>query len=164
MPHSVLPLGVLAPHLPFPRIPDAIPPDLDEGADMQVGAVPFRWRRGELRMLLVTSRTTRRWIVPKGGQMRGLTDRQTAAMEAREEAGVEGYVFPKPLGTYLHTSHDGTRPVRLFALEVLRQRPKWPEKHQRERRWVSLAEAQALVEPPLAALLARLPEVVGVAR
>lgn len=96
--------------------------------------------------------------------MRGLTERQAAAVEAREEAGVEGYVFQKPLGTYLHTSHDGTRPVRLYALEVLRQKAKWPERHQRERRWLSLSEALAVVEPPLGALLMRLPEVVGVAR
>lgn len=157
---------MLAPHLPFPRLPDIDPPDVDEGggAEVQVGAVPFRWRGGQLRVLLVTSRTTKQWICPKGGRMRGLTDRQAAAVEVREEAGVEGYVFPTPLGLYLHRSHDGTRPVLLFALEVLRVRKKWQERGQRQRRWMPLAEAIETVDPALGAVLARLPVALATAR
>lgn len=151
---------VLAPRLPLPRIPHDAPPDLDEAAG-QVGAVPFRWRKGQLRVLLVTSRTTKRWIVPKGGRMQGLTDRQAAAIEAREEAGVEGYVYPAPLGTYAHASHDGTRAVTLYPMEVLRVKDAWPEMKQRRRKWMPLAEALAAADAPLAAVLARLPGVVA---
>lgn len=152
---SYLP-DVLAPRLPIPHIPDAVPPD-ELGAGEQVGAVPFRWRKGELRVLLVTSRTTKRWICPKGGRMRGLTDRQAAAIEAREEAGVEGYVYPTPLGRYAHVSHDGVRPVVLYPLEVLRTKDKWPEMKQRRRKWMSLPEAVGLADPGLAVVLAHLP-------
>lgn len=93
--------------------------------------------------------------------MKGLTDRQAAAIEAREEAGVEGYVHPRPLGVYTHTSHDGTRPVLLFALEVLRTKDAWPEMKQRRRQWMSLAEALDVADPALAAVIARLPGLVA---
>src|SRR5438270_65110 len=70
---------------------------------VQYGALP--WRRtpdGALEVLLITTRGTRRWIVPKGWADDGLDPREAAAIEAYEEAGVLGDVNGEPLGMLVH--------------------------------------------------------------
>ena len=132
------------------------------GEAHQVGALPWRRRfSGALEVMLVTSRETKRWVVPKGWPMTGLSDAEAAAIEAWEEAGVKGLIAPAPIGgfSYLKRMKDGSdRPcrVKLYPLEVTTDRPDWPEAGQRDRRWVSPQEAAGLVaEPELAALLRR---------
>ena len=127
-------------------------------SDLQSGAVPFRWKDGQLDVLLTTSRNKRRWILPKGNIPEGFTPRASAVKEAFEETGVRGYLFPRPLGTYTHRSKEGTRPVVLFPMEVLRIETKWPEKGERRRKWFRLEDAVARVKPPeLKAMLRALP-------
>ncbi len=110
-------------------------------------------------VMLVTSRRTGRWIIPKGNIDPGKDERSMAALEALEEAGVEGKVFKKPLGNYEYLKYfdDGTTEmsdVTVYALSVRQEHDVWLEKSQRERRWVSLFEASEMVEDPgLAALL-----------
>ena len=103
--------------------------------------------------MLVTSRETRRWIVPKGWPMRDRTGPQAAAQEAFEEAGVRGVIAPSPLGVfnYLKRMADGSGrhcAVRVFALEVEETLDVWPEMTQRERRWMTPGEAAAAVDEP----------------
>ncbi len=126
----------------------------------QVGALPWRRRfSGAVEVLLVTSRETRRWVVPKGWPMAGRSDPEAAAVEAWEEAGVKGLVAPSPIGafTYPKRLKDGSDllcRVKLYPLEVTTDRLDWPEADQRDRRWLSPDEAAAaVVEPDLAALL-----------
>ena len=108
----------------------------------------------------MTSRGTRRWVLPKGNPMRGLADHQAAAHEAYEEAGVAGIAARAPIGVYryLKERQDGSRrtaAVTVFPLQVTAPSDDWPEAHQRERRWFSLADAAAAVdEPALRALIA----------
>ncbi len=133
-------------------MPLALPPDL------QSGAVPFRWHNGSIDVLLITSRNKRRWVLPKGNIPDGFTPRASAVKEAFEETGVRGYLFPRPLGTYPHRSKEGTRPVVLFPMEVLRIEAKWPEKGDRRRKWFPLEDAIAKVKPAeLQAMLRGLP-------
>ncbi|WP_263973032.1 NUDIX hydrolase [Brevundimonas goettingensis] len=104
-------------------------------------------------MLLVTSRETRRWILPKGHRMPGKTDWEAAAQEAVEEAGVQGVIGEHPIGAFdtVKTGRGGrTRPVRMavYALEVSIELADWPERQQRERRWVAVPQALALVQEP----------------
>lgn len=128
----------------------------------QVAAVPLRRDdAGELEVLLVTSRETRRWIIPKGWPMRGKADWLAAATEAYEEAGVLGRVAPVPLGTYSYFKRrsKGFRlvDVTVYALEVTACETKFPERNQREARWSRPAEAAELVqEPELKTLLTEL--------
>ena len=49
-----------------------------------------------MRILLITSRGTRRWVIPKGWPMRGLKPQEAAAVEAAEEAGIVGEVEDQP--------------------------------------------------------------------
>ena len=129
------------------------------GEAHQIGALPWRRRDGALEVLLVTSRETRRWVAPKGWPMPYKSDAEAAATEAWEEAGVKGLIGPVPIGGYSYSKRlkDGSeRPcrVKVYPLEVTVDRDDWPEAAQRDRRWMSPAEAADLVaEPELARLL-----------
>jgi 8-oxo-dGTP pyrophosphatase MutT (NUDIX family) len=126
----------------------------------QVAALP--WRRGAngLEILLVTSRETRRWVTPKGGRMAGLSDADSAAQEALEEAGIEGVVAQTPLGAFRYLKVLKRRASRwcvvaVHALEVRIEHDSWHEQAERERVWVSREEAVRRVdEPELKALIA----------
>ena len=135
----------------------------DNVGHRQVAAVPVRRRRdGRLEILLVTSRGTKRWIVPKGWPWPDRADHQAAAEEAREEAGIVGRVRRGPLGTYVYTKRRRTGAlvevkVRVFQIEVQRLMRRWLEKDQRVRRWFTIdAAAAAVTEPDLKEIILRL--------
>ncbi|MBE9637912.1 NUDIX hydrolase [Salipiger mangrovisoli] len=117
-----------------------------------------------LEVLLITSRDTRRWVLPKGWPKAGLDSAGTAMEEAWEEAGV---VAPdattREIGSYRYDKRlDGGLPmdtvVFVYAAEVSELRDDYPEAGQRERRWVPPSEAATMVdEPGLQMLLARVP-------
>ena len=101
-------------------------------------------------MLLVTSRETKRWVIPKGWPMEGRTDYDAAKIEAFEEAGAEGLIGTISIGTFEYDKRlkDGASKscrVAVYPLNVSGLARKWPEQHQRERRWFSAEEAAALV-------------------
>jgi 8-oxo-dGTP pyrophosphatase MutT (NUDIX family) len=117
----------------------------------QFAALPFTERDGETMVLLVTSRETRRWVLPKGWAEKGLTGRELAAKEAFEEGGIIGEVSQEPVGSYsylkrLPKNRDFSCEVDVFAMRVDRLLDDWPERTQRERRWFSLAQAAMEVE------------------
>ena len=110
------------------------------------------WRTGP-QVLLITSLTTRRWIIPKGWRADGMTPADAAAREALEEAGVTGKITPQPIGSfhYLKERKDGGGvpcSVAVFALEVTGQLDDWPEKGARELAWLSPDAAAAKVSEP----------------
>lgn len=107
----------------------------------QCAAVPFRHGPDGPEILLVTSRSRGRWIVPKGN-VESVGARRTAAQEAFEEGGVSGRVEKRPFGCYDH----GGGIVDAYLLAVETEHARWPEKRVRERRWVRAGEAAALAE------------------
>ncbi|CDX24145.1 NUDIX hydrolase [Mesorhizobium sp. ORS 3324] len=125
----------------------------------QVAAIPFRLRQdGTLEVLLVTSRTTRRFIVPKGWPMRGKSGRKAAAIEAQEEAGVLGKALKQPAGTYSYWKRMASRFARVdvvvYLLEVTEEMADWQEAANRQRAWLPPADAALLIdEPELSTLL-----------
>jgi 8-oxo-dGTP pyrophosphatase MutT (NUDIX family) len=130
----------------------------------QYGVIPVRFSRdGQIQVLLVTSRGTGRWLIPKGWPMRKRTPAGTAEREAFEEAGVKGWFWSrKPIGSYRYLKQDesftGEILVRVFVLVVEQQKKNWPEKEERRVRWYDLRKAAALVkERDLAKLLRDLP-------
>jgi 8-oxo-dGTP pyrophosphatase MutT (NUDIX family) len=109
--------------------------------DSQVAAIPIRWTSGRPEVLLVTTRGTGRWTVPKGWALADSIGSECAAREAFEEAGVRGEVQPSALGTfeYWKRSKRGRAilQVRAFALFVDEVAWDWPEREQRKRAWFS---------------------------
>jgi 8-oxo-dGTP pyrophosphatase MutT (NUDIX family) len=128
----------------------------------QVGALCISGTgEGCPRVLLVTSRDTGRWIIPKGWPAKRLKDHLAAAREAMEEAGVTGKIASKPLGTYRYVRHeDGADlDVAVFLLAVRRQKKRWPEAKERKRSWFSVeSAARRVAEPELRKLIRKLPE------
>ncbi|MFQ5584126.1 MAG: NUDIX hydrolase [Calditrichia bacterium] len=112
----------------------------------QSGVIPFRLRDGKLEVMLITSRTRKRWIIPKGIIERDLSPAESAEMEAYEEAGIRGTLYPDLFGEYLLKKWGGTVKVQVFLLEVKKVFENWPEDSFRERKWVSIQEAIATVK------------------
>lgn len=126
----------------------------------QVGVLPLRTLPGgEMQVMLITSRETRRWVVPKGWPMKGLKNYEAAAREAYEEAGLIGRVGRRALGSYFYQKRLKSRDtvlcqVQVFRLEVRKQLKTWPEQHERDCRWFSVPDAaEAVTEAGLAALI-----------
>jgi len=117
----------------------------------QFGALPYRRdEAGGLRILLVTSRDTGRWVVPKGNPMPRLAGWEAAAREAFEEAGVEGRIERTPIGSFRYRKRRRLMlpvyaEVTLFPLCVERELDQWLEEHQRRRRWFAQEEAAVAV-------------------
>ena len=121
---------------------------------LQYGALPYRVSNGSrAEFMLVTSRETRRWIIPKGWPKKGKSPRQSAAREAYEEAGVRGAVGKHPVGSFSYAKrlkNGGVVQceVCVFPLEVRRQNKEWPEKQERRVKWLSAAKAAERVKQP----------------
>ena len=121
-------------------------------ARQQFAALPFRDDDG-LEIMLVTSRDTRRWVLPKGWPIKGLKPHSVAAREALEEAGLTGKVAKEPIGSYRYVKRmrNGaamTCEVGVFPLAVEKQRRNWPERDQRTTSWFAREDAATLVDEP----------------
>lgn len=116
----------------------------------QVGALCYRITKGgKLRLLLITSRDTGRWLIPKGWPMRGRKAHKAALMEAWEEAGVRGKAGRAPIGqfSYLKKRDDGQTilaHVDVYPVRVRKLEKRYPERGQRMRKWVSPKKAMKL--------------------
>ena len=122
-------------------------------ARRQVAALPLREAKdGALEILLVTSRDTGRWIIPKGWPSKRLKDCKAAAREARQEAGVKGKIFRKAIGTYRYIKreldNDALIEVRVFLLKVSKHYKRWPEHRERRRAWFDIEDAASRVSDP----------------
>jgi 8-oxo-dGTP pyrophosphatase MutT (NUDIX family) len=120
---------------------------------VQVGALPIRRSAdGSIEILLVTSRETQRWVVPKGWPVKGMKDHDAAAREAYEEAGVTGKVGKRSTASYAYWKRLPDSAVlcrvKLYRLEVERQLGAWPEQGQRRCQWFKPADAADLVDEP----------------
>jgi 8-oxo-dGTP pyrophosphatase MutT (NUDIX family)/CYTH domain-containing protein len=96
----------------------------------QAGALPFLFRNGVLHVVLVTSSSGTRWIVPKGGLEKGMTRQEVALMESAEEAGAIGVLEP---GIKAQCRMDDGRTLHLYPLRVATLLPHWPERLIRRR-------------------------------
>lgn len=126
----------------------------------QVAALVCRTGPHGKEVLLITSRDTRRWIIPKGWCHKGLSRAQSAVREAFEEAGIRGKVKRKPIGAFVYekvidaTGRSLDCLVDVFQVTFKKQAMKWPERGQRDVRWMTPAKAaRAVVEPDLRKIL-----------
>lgn len=130
------------------------------GALAQVAALPYRrGAAGVVDFMLLTSRETKRFVIPKGWRMKGRSEPQAAALEAGQEAGIRGRVDPVPIGTYHYWKRlrRAFLPVRVtvYGLEVEAELDEWKERGERSREWLTREQAISLVdEPELVTLIA----------
>lgn len=119
----------------------------------QYAALPWRAGKTGVEILLITSRETRRWVIPKGWPMITLPAHEAAAQEAWEEAGVRGEIAEAPVGAFRYRKRMKSGPpqrcrVDVYPMTVAVEEKDWPEKRQRQRRWVPALEAARMVEEP----------------
>ncbi len=121
-------------------------------ARTQFAALCFRKRKSELQICLITSRTSKRWILPKGWPMHNQTPAEAAATEAWEEAGLTGKAYDVCLGVYSYTKQRkrGSLPVLalVYPVKVRNVHSTWPEAHQRRRKWMTPQQAAKKVQEP----------------
>lgn len=126
-------------------------PMLQRPRQLQVAALCHRVENGVKQVLLVTSRDTGRWIIPKGWPIRGLNASETAVQEAWEEAGVKGRAAsPDPIGRYTYTKRkssglDVAVETLVYDVPVSALADSFPEADQRDRKWVRPDEAAEMV-------------------
>lgn len=127
--------------MPTPRVPAR--------SRNQFAALPWRDGPDGREVLLITTRGGRRWLIPKGKPMVGLSAAEAAAQEAWEEAGVTGRIAEEPLGAFDHRKGPLFARRRLkvdvYPLEVIAEAADWPERGQRQRRWVNVPVALRMV-------------------
>ena len=117
----------------------------------QYAALPYIMDAGRCRVLLITSRRSKRWIIPKGWPEADLEPYELAALEAYEEAGVKGHVREKSIGSFSYIKQSDINGhvqynVDVFPLQVDRQYLDWPEKHERQQRWLKVKKAVLLID------------------
>jgi ADP-ribose pyrophosphatase YjhB (NUDIX family) len=134
---------------------------------LQYAALPYRRRPGGgIEVLLITTRETRRWIIPKGWPAPGLAPHASAQNEAMEESGAVGRIGERSIGFYHYTKLVPGAAVlcrvEVFPLEVEQQLPSWPEEGQRLVQWFEpQAAGEAVQEPELSALIRNLAALLG---
>ena len=137
------------------KLPDGFPYPHPDGAERrlrpayyyrQSSVIPYRIENGRVQILLVASSSMKHWVVPKGIHEPGLSSAESAAMEALEEAGIEGEVHKKALGHYEYNKWGGRCRVVVYAIKVESIIPekKWQESH-RGRRWCLPEDATRMV-------------------
>jgi 8-oxo-dGTP pyrophosphatase MutT (NUDIX family) len=130
---------------------------------VQYAALPYRFTStAALEILLVTTRRSRRWIIPKGWPIKGLKPPRSAAREAFEEAGVRGKIGTKSVGVFTYDKlldEHGIQvncEVKVYPLLVKRQSEFWPEIEQRRVEWFEPSKAVSLIgEKKLKTLVAK---------
>ena len=131
-----------------------VPHDLRREVRTQFGALCWRLNKDKVEILLITSRRSGRWIVPKGWAVEGATPAGAAQTEAWEEAGAEGKVETECLGIYSYNKagvgeHESLPcVVALFPMRVRRLIKDYPEAGQRRRKWFAQKKAASLVDEP----------------
>ncbi|MGQ7792009.1 NUDIX hydrolase [Faunimonas sp. B44] len=130
----------------------------------QFAALPYRpIEDGGIEILLVTSRDTGRWVLPKGWPMKKHAPHVAAAIEAFEEAGAIGKPSKQAIGSYEYQKQTATDTVpcrvTVYPLRVERLEETWPEQDERRRVWFQPEDAAEQVqEPDLRALLQNVEE------
>jgi phosphohistidine phosphatase len=128
----------------------------------QSSVIPYRLHHGKPQFMIIRSSQDKHWVVPKGIVDPGYSPQDSAAKEAMEEAGIEGIVAEEAIGSYAYNKWGAQCTVSVYPMEVTHVIPEreWEEQH-RGRRWVSAAEATALLKqtalyPMIAILLDKL--------
>lgn len=145
---------------PYRQLPIALRPRTKSDMRTQFAALCYRIRNDKPEILLVTSRGSGRWILPKGWPIAGKTPGECALVEAWEEGGVQGKAHEQCLGVFSYnksTDPDHTLPCLglIYPIKVKSLATEYPEAGQRKRKWLRPKKAAARVDEPELAVLLR---------
>ncbi len=131
--------------------PSKVPRNLPVAS--QVGALCYRFAKGKPQVLLITTRESGRWIIPKGWLMKGLFPHEAAAQEAWEEAGVTGTCDCASVGQFSYLKERTVKgsilcQVDVFPVHVDKISSEFPEQAERKRKWLSFKNAALRVSEP----------------
>ncbi len=126
----------------------------------QIAALPYVETESGLLVLLITTRSSGRWTIPKGWPKPGISNAEMAAREAFEEAGISGQVSSRSMGSFLYTKRlhlfSWARcNVEVYLLHTLLQHLHWPEKESRRTLWVEPGKAASMVRESQLAMVLR---------
>lgn len=111
----------------------------------QSAVIPYRIIDKKIEVLIIKSRSSKRWIIPKGIIEKELTAKTSAEKEAFEEAGVKGKIVGNKIGSYNYKKWGGSCSVKVYLLLVSEILDKWEEDF-RERKWILLSEIQNYID------------------
>ena len=132
----------------------------------QAAAIPYRFKKGKLEVLLVTSKSRNHWIVPKGLIESKQSAHDAARVEAYEEAGIMGTVRGHPLTSFTYEKWGAICRVRVYRMEMTEVLSEWPESKFRKRMWVEadkiiFRNIKGYFKEPLRIAVARLKQLLG---
>ena len=141
--------GELPEKFPFPGPHDSELRDRPAYYYNQSAVIPWRLHNGEVEIMVILSSRKKHWVVPKGIKEPGMTPQESAAEEAREEAGVEGIVGDEVLGSYVYEKWGAATTCHVYPLEVTHEigYEEWEESH-RQRTWVTPQQAAEQLRQP----------------
>lgn len=111
----------------------------------QSAVIPFRWTDKKLEILIITTLSGKNWTIPKGLVEPGLSVTQSAEMEAYEEAGIRGTIYPDMIGEYQYYKWQGTCKVQVYPFKVEKILNIWPESTMRKRNWILLDQVESFI-------------------
>jgi len=114
----------------------------------QSAVIPYVIREGKSCIVIVSTRKSGRWTIPKGLVEPNLTPQESALMEAEEEAGITGVITGECVGVYEYPKWGGTCRVAVFPMAVARLSEEWLESDERERKIIPLAEVPVYIQQP----------------
>lgn len=134
---------------PFPGPHDSELRDRPAYYYSQSAVIPWRLHNGAVEIMVILSSRKKHWVVPKGIKEPGMSAQQSAAEEAREEAGLEGVVGDEALGSYRYKKWGADTTCHVYPMKVTRELPyhEWEENH-RQRTWVTAQQAVAQLKQP----------------
>ena len=128
-------------------MPDINP--TNESVYLQAAALPYRIdETGQIDVLLITSSSGKKWIIPKGLIEGGMSPIESAAEEALEEAGVRGSFYTEKIGVYKHKKWGGVCIIDVFVMRVEEIHEDWMEAFWRTRKWIALQDVSSYVKRP----------------
>ena len=108
----------------------------------QSALLPYQIRNGHFEILIITTRNSKKWTIPKGLIEDNLTPAESAVQEGYEEAGIKGLISPKTIGEYRYQKWAGICNVKVYPFEIKQVMAEWPESYFRKRKWIRLDEVQ----------------------
>jgi len=116
-----------------------------------VGGIVYVKSGNDLKYLVVTTKSRKRWIFPKGKVKYFELKTHAALREVLEEAGVNANLNFKLDGNpYIYRkSSDKRQSLELYAMEYLNEAEIWNEENERNRKWVMYNEAKIILSPEL---------------